>query len=445
MTTKQRRDGYLRARSRTGWVVLALLLLLFRHGASAFSLQAAQKKIFSDGSYNDTAAAVADVRSRNENGWILTVGQPGGSYTWSEQLTINVGRDFTIQGASPTVLTQIRSTYSGAIAIFVDAGAGKLFTMQDLSFSGWSATGRLMEIVGTGECFHLSNLRIEATYQNSPWLWIDDPNSVGSGDGPFGLIDNCTMSGYAAAFVRQNRSSADAQWVNNHSIAWGTRNAVFFEDINYTGAASGAPSFLTDGNQAGRIVVRHCTLKNAVVGWHGRDSGGTAGQDYKHGFLSGEVYENTYNVTRPMGVPLVLVRSGTALVWGNRLNISEGGEVATGVQLQTHCAGPNYVNCLNCSDGQPMSQPLRYPQDYPDCQQAGKPQPVRVWGNTNGQRITYGWCVGDTEFTGANREYFVSDDNGAKPAGYTPFTYPHPLNTRSLLRPTPPTNLHVVP
>src|SRR3712207_833589 len=90
--------------------------------ASAFTTDAANKKMVSDGSFGDTAAAIAAVKGKNEDGWVVTVGEPGGTYTWPNQMVINVGRDFTIQGASSTVPTTIKSTFNGPIGIWVDAG-----------------------------------------------------------------------------------------------------------------------------------------------------------------------------------------------------------------------------------------------------------------------------------------------------------------------------------
>jgi hypothetical protein len=414
--------------------------------ASAFTTDEGRKTMQSDGSYADTAAAVVAARTKAQDGWVLTVGEPGGSYTWPSQLVVDVRQDFTIQGASSANPTKINSTFAGWAGIYINAGTNKLFRMRNFSFAGWKASGRFIQIDGTGECFHLSNLQIDTAGTISVgWLWLSAAFTTG-GEGPFGLIDHCTLNGYATVWIRQNRGSPDTDCANDHRLTWGTRKSVFIEDCTFNGSSSGSPSFLTDGTQAAKLVARHNTLNNAVVGWHGRDSGGTAGADYKHGFLAGEVYNNTYNVTRGMGVPLVMIRSGTALIWGNQLNVSGAGTVSTGAQLQTLCASGDYVNCLNASDGSPMRAPLQYPADYPDRQQAGLPQPVRAWSNGNPGAIRWGWVVGDSSFTAQNREYFVSNDDSAKPAGYTPFTYPHPLQSAGQTpRPSPPTNVRVQP
>ena len=436
-----------RGASRIGvGALLSAIVLSFGTAptASAFTTDAAKKTMVSDGSFGDTAAAIAAAKGKNEDGWVLTVGEPGGTYTWPNQMVINLGRDFTIQGASSTVPTTIKSTFNGPIGIWVDAGVNKVFTMKNFHLTGWSSSGRLMEIVGTGECFRLTNLTVTQSYESTNWLWIADPSEVGKGDGPFGLIDHCTFNGYPAPFIRQNRSSSDANWPNNHKITWGTRKAVFIEDCTYNGSPTGAPSAATDGNQAGKLVVRHCTLNNASVEWHGRDSGGVPNVDFRFGFLSGEVYNNTFNATRGMGAPLVMIRSGTALVWNNTVNVSGVGTVTVGAQLQTHNTSNWHLDDVT---GAPRP-PLVYPVDHPDGQQAGLPEPVRVWGNKNGHLIRFGWAIGDSAFTQQNREYIGSDDDSARPAGYVPFTYPHPLQNAGnseTQRPSPPANVRVTP
>ena len=44
--------------------------------ASGFTTDAAKKALTSDGSYADTVAAVGAARSKGEDGWVLTVGEP---------------------------------------------------------------------------------------------------------------------------------------------------------------------------------------------------------------------------------------------------------------------------------------------------------------------------------------------------------------------------------
>jgi len=297
----------------------------------------------------------------------------------------------------------------------------------------WNVSGRWMQVEGTGEIFRILNCYIQRTTGSEFWLWTSAQGTgVNEGDGPFGLIANNEIL-YCGMFIRQNLGSPDAEWSNAYALTWGTRRAVFLEYNKIVGY--GGPSAFTDGNQAGKLVIRRNNITNTAVAWHGRDSGATTLR-CKHSFLAGEIYANTFNYTTTMTTSLVQIRGGTALVYDNGLNVTGAGSISVGAQLRAYCAGGTWGNCFNAAGCTPMTGPLTDPNDP---QLPGFPTPVRVWSNANKNAFYYNtWCAADNALTGAGSHYIVSDDNSARPPGYVAFSDPHPLNPGPT--PTAPSN-----
>ena len=406
-------------------ILIAIACATFAPSGSAFdcATQAAAKICTSDNTEGDIQAALNHIdRVIAEDDWTLVSGNPGETIALTRTLGISMSHSFTWKSATPGNRATITSSYTGGIGIYVQQRTpNKLITIQDFRMTDWDVSGRWIQVEGGGEIFRVLNCYIHRTRGSEYWLWTSTQGTgVFDGEGPFGLVANNEIL-YCGMFIRQNLGSPDAEWSNDHALVWGTRRAVFVEYNTIVGYG-GASSF-TDGNQAGKLVIRHNNVTNTLVAWHGRDSAATANR-CKHSFLAGEIYGNTFNYTTTMNAALVEIRGGTALVYENGVNVT--GSIAVGAQLQAYCAGGTWSNCYNASDCTPMSGPLRDPNDP---QLPGFPTAVRVWSNGNKEAFFYDtWGASDNSLTPSPSHYTVSDDDSAKPAGYTPFTDPHPLN-----------------
>ena len=395
-----------------------------------FNTNSASKTVSTDGSYTDTAAAVASVTRKDEDGWTVTIGSPGGSYTWPTMLDINMPHVVTIQGASSTDRPTITINATTGFGVFIAATEGKTITLKDLHFDSWKTGNGLILIFGGGDdCFRLTNL--EFTGSNSSCVWVSALGATSTKPGPYGLIDHCSIpSGGGLIFVRDNPLATPASW--HRPMSWGTKHAVYVEDCNFS-----APKPLvgvwgvSDGDNGGRIVIRHCTMQNMPLATHGADSQPLEnGQNPNHSMLQVEVMHNTFTATGPIDTFLFL-RGGTATVFDNTINRTGDGFLNTLIKPSFYRSIPGNGVC-------PVDR--TYPADYLGTQQPGSgvvdvpgqdpknPKqpwgsvPIYVWNNHINAPITYGQ-VGGSEFIQPNRDYFVDKER----PNYTEFVYPHPL------------------
>ncbi len=97
----------------------SLLLMSSVTGGFAFTANDSTKTISTDGSYSDTTNACAYVSRKNQDDWVMTVGSPGASYTWSGPVTLPIGHTFTFQGVSAFSRPTISSTTTSGFGISV--------------------------------------------------------------------------------------------------------------------------------------------------------------------------------------------------------------------------------------------------------------------------------------------------------------------------------------
>lgn len=412
-----------RVKSKAGVSVVALAVLLFSttllHGIIAND---AAKTVSSDGSISDTQAAVNYVDAKNADGWVLTVGSAGASYTWGSQLSINISHVTTIKGASATNRPTITSA-AGGTGISMGVTNGKTITIRDFIFNEWntSDSSTLFQISGSGvDCWRITNCKFN---HGAPSKIVRVGNSGGGGtltlgaEGPYGLVDNCQCGSGAGFYffeVGQN-------W--RRPMTWGTNKAFYVEDCTFTGSSI---EFLTavDSWNGARYVFRHNTLTNMFVASHGADSAGTL-----NSVLQMEVMHNTFTVSTAFDKAF-FVRGGTFVFFDNKLN---GAGYNFGVKMTYFRATPGTNTAVD----------RFYPQDYvgtmmpcsgyvgttgADPKWPSEPWgsvPAYIWGNTGNAPLQYGIANSNSGgFNAPNRDYFLTP----KP-GYTEYTYPHPLRT----------------
>lgn len=421
---------------RISYIVFGTVVqfLLFS-SAFAYSPNDTARTITSDGSLGDTQAAVNYTVAKRQDGWVLTVGQPGGAYTWGSNLTISSSNQLTIQGASPVNRPTITITVSTGAAIGLKCGDRATLVFKDVIFNEWPDVS-LFFIGGSGDdCFRLTNLKFLHT-KGIPVATIGSLEPTSAGKGPYGLIDHCEITGSGSGygfFVRENQQPEagpiPGSWMR--PMTFGTSQAVYIEDCSFTSTSFTPGRTAFDGDNGGRIVFRHNTLINQAVGTHGADSPGPI-----NSVLQTEVMHNNFTFGNQLAVDYVFfLRGGTAVVFDNNVVGGTGSEIHCITKMLFYRA----FSGLGTSN---VTLDRKYPADYVGTQQPGSGvltvkggdphYPDRPWGSVP----VYSWAnhvngpeaYGDVQSDGSGfeqlgRDYFIDQ---AKP-GYTEYAYPHPL------------------
>lgn len=414
------------------FVFVMAFALLASFYAQAYSANDSAKTISTDGSYADTTNALDYVTRKTEDGWVMTVGTAGGTYTWSTNLSFSIPQRFTLQGASsnnPPVIT-FGSSFSGSDGISFIGTANKIVTIKDLILQDVSGgpSGTFIRIYsGVGVCFRFSNIVFTNKVAANNWIIFGYPNATVT-PGPYGLVDNCKFltSGSSAygIFIYDNGSASSNSW--HTAMSWGTTNSVVIEDCVWSAATTGVGQPAIDGCAGGRVTFRNNTCTNYTLACHGRQCGGGSSM------LQMEIYNNLlhFNVMSGNQVPWAhWLRGGTQVVWSNTVSLGSGIFLSTVWRLSEECASADWAAEL-------CPAQLVYPADYPASQQAGHGVvagedglvPIYIWNNTvpstDFGEIKPAIDGGDAPFIVLNREYYTS----AMP-GYSSLTYPHPLRS----------------
>jgi hypothetical protein len=422
--------------------VVAAFLTVVATASTGYSFNAdrASQTISTDGSYADTAAAIAFVAKAKEDGWTVTIGSPGGKYTWPTMLDISIPHLVTIQGASSTNRPTITVSATSGFGVFIGATERKTITLKDLRFDSWSTANGLILIYGGGEdCFRLTNL--EFVNGNTFCVWVSAPSAPQTQPGPYGLIDHCSVpSGGTFIYIRDNPLAKPDSW--HRPMSWGTKQAVYIEDCTFT-APHPRPGVwgVTDGDTGGRFVVRHCTMVNMPLGAHGADSQPRVNEvNPNRSILQIELMHNSFTVTDALDAIFVL-RGGTATIFDNTVKGTGKGFINVMTKTLFYRSIANNGVC-------PTDRV--YPADYVGTQQPGSgvvdspgqdpKNPKEPWGSVpiyswnNRLDIHAGWGeIGGNEWVQPNRDYFI----GKERPGYKEFIYPHPLQKAAPASPKP--------
>ncbi|HEX8281202.1 MAG TPA: hypothetical protein VF551_07485, partial [Chthoniobacterales bacterium] len=303
-------------------------------------------------------------------------------------------------------------------------------------------------ISGAGDdSFRLTNLEFKGTYTHCIRI---SGTSSGPGEGPYGLIDNCSMpSGGSFIFIRDNPGANPNSW--HRPMSFGTKKAIYIEDCTFI-APAGFAGGIADGDNGARYVLRHCNMVNMGTGSHGADSQPAEnGQNPNKSILQIEMMHNSLTVDgRGMDMG-IFIRGGTANIFDNEFKAVNGGYMNCAIKLAYYRAlAGNGVVAVD----------RVHPVDYlgtqqPGCGYVGKPGqdprfPNEPWGSvpiyawSNRHPAANGYLYGDPSgFMQEKRDYFLSYDESGKRPGYTEYTYPHPLRGIASKVPAP-KNLRIV-
>lgn len=321
------------------------------------------------------------------NGDTVTMTQ--GNCTWNQGVTIPSTKGLTIDGNG--------STIAGGLQLQQNATTSSRVTNFKFSIDGSITTSGSK----TSAPFRIDHN--DFTASKSPTFIYT------MGNGP-GLIDHNTFNDPVNSEMIHNMGMGPTDatgWTD--VVTPGSWNALYLEDNSFT---NNDPTFGTAnpayfwGNSAvqsyygARTVFRHNTLQMSHIDQHG--TSGMIGSRWW------EIYENTFNTTVPNASQccFITVRAGSGVIFNNHHN----GTNLNGNSIDLYEEDTGYPALYQVGRGQNQST-----------------DPAYVWGND--AFFSVGSQTPDMVQVG--RDYFVSQ----KP-GYTPFTYPYPLDANGLPNPT---------
>lgn len=406
---------YLTTYAPARWLPAAALLLVLP-GTQAATVTAASCAL--------TAVQTA-VSSASDGDRVLV---PAGTCTWTGELNIS-NKTITLEGAG-----------SGAGGTKIVHGGGK-YTLVHVEAG--SKTGR-MDISGfwfygsadpdwwNGSAMMLygpegwKNLRVHHNVFEGNYPW-----TLKAGSYTHGLIDHNTFKGKAFGIMLYGKGAAD--WVA--PLTLGTADFFFIEDNVFDWqdfyGSTGVPAM--DMDSGGRQVFRRNTLKYGF--WETHDmarSGLVSANAY-------EIYQNTFTTTTNKWKGLD-ISAGTGVVWGNAFT----GDFTYPIgAIDYKSFDPRSVRLCDGTDPADQNVPgesgWRCQYQIGSMSEGSKAYgyPLYVWGNTLNGSTTTMQCTAGCQHVKSGRDY-INNGTTAKP-GYTPYTYPHPLQSSGL--PPPPSNL----
>jgi hypothetical protein len=387
---------------------------------------------------------------------ILLVTVPPGHCTWATQLSVGEsGWPVTVQGAGDGQ-TFIDATSQGGTN-------GNPFIQLQYSarLTGFNFTCGFMQVIG-------SEWRVDHntfTCGQADWssfataIFPSNTNKQAFGVNPLtsqlkGLVDNNHFNNQRVIVYRAALGAGSApppaapslpeeqgSTLYSDPLGLGTDNAVYIEDNVFT-ADNPAAINMMDCQHAGEYVLRFNTINNVYPEAH-------TARAYARACRKWEIYNNTFTGTA--STHIFLIRGGTGVFFNNTYTGIFGNPGNTaGVIDNVRSVFSDGVNSFGlCNGTQPWdgNQNAQGP-GWPCLDQIGRGQdatgpfnsspppytpqpqtsdPAYFWNNKiNGSDLTI--FVNDAASAMVlhqGRDYFLSPST-AKP-GYTPYTYPHPL------------------
>lgn len=238
---------------------------------------------------------------------------PEGTATWTACVTVT-GKFITIQGAGIDKTTIVGGDYAPSSTrpthrVFeITAKPGGLTRLTRLTIDGGTGAKDtynkgMISLGGDSTTWRVDHLRVRATRTCAMHV---------SASG--GVIDHNTfvLVGWIFGIYGFNGggSYGDAAWAEATDLGTGNR-AFFIEDNVFETTER---SFALDGWKGQRVVVRHNTFKNALIGNHGTESSGRL-----RGARSFEIYDNVIQYTGTNWPDAISFRSGTGVVFDNQI------------------------------------------------------------------------------------------------------------------------------
>jgi hypothetical protein len=360
--------------------------------------------------------------------------QGGGTYAVSSAYADN--------GTWPLHIT-FSGLASGASGISIaNTTAGSFVRVTGINFTGTTEGG----LGGTGAISIGSTNRADFRVDNCKFnvsgnILAHNASYYG------GLVDHiyaerntCDESNTITAHDFSGDDYGDAAFTN--AVDFGSSHFLFVEDSVFkkTGCTDGTNStYCMDAQAGGRYVFRNNYVYDQMVVWHGTETGAPQRGGYVF-----EIYDNEFEFSLYPEWPYhtaVYCRGGTCLVYDNSFS-GYGALWKTGVK-RSHTSYARYGSADGTKDWD-GNWGGDYPTGYPVLDQPGRgtcasstladvqPQQeskCHLWGNT--LTNTGGPTHNDADYVVDGRDYEYNTGASATLAGYTAYTYPHPLQSGS--------------
>ena len=302
---------------------------------------------------SDVSAVIKGPLHTAVNGDTIII--PAGTCTWTSNLSISVAITLTGSGTANSgpstfgvgTLNTIIVDNAGSSAPLIAASAiayGQTFTLALLDIEPNSASTALyspISVAGTCAAGGCPNIRVSNIGFGLTTHWNESGNGAPAdwmirADNVFGVIDHCTLpTGSAVELLNANLSAylgvggyGDNSWAQPDSFGGG--NVLYMEnnvvttnqsvndcDVNPTGGGIGGCRIAGRFNQ----ITGANGFFSAFYG-HGLDTDGRP-----QGIRQIEAYGNTVNCNQSSGCNygMATFRSGTGLIFGNTMTVSNGG------------------------------------------------------------------------------------------------------------------------
>lgn len=259
---------------------------------------------------------------------------PAGTAIWTSTLVVN--KAVTIQGDGITTGNpDIGYTWAGGTTIMdgvpnaagdhpilqVQLVSGKQTRISGLKFMPGAPTqthyNGITQVAGLNNC---NNNAARLVWDNCDFGAVHGVAIFTSN--VLGVISKCVFNpgGNIPIYIyHENWGGApysDGSW--HDSVAFGTEKFLFIEDCNLEYPA-GITYATTDAYRGARYVIRKCRVNRAWVEMHGSDSGGRA-----RGTRAVELYDCVFDGTGATTNYVLNIRSGTAVITGNRVQNFSG-------------------------------------------------------------------------------------------------------------------------
>jgi len=189
---------------------------------------------------------------------------------------------------------------------------GKGFRVANIYYSGAPTTYQAFLVVrGSSKSWRIDHITFD----------INDRALLVYGE-TYGLLDHCNGYSHSQfANVAENTNGSgggNSSWIKGSAL--GSADAVYLEDnnIEYVNQGGEEMMMFCDGDQGGRIVVRHNILKNHYLGGHDASSNNRSVLQY-------EMYDNFLETTYTSSEDLIAHRGGTGVIFNNDMYMSVDG------------------------------------------------------------------------------------------------------------------------
>ncbi len=257
--------------------------------------------------------AAVDAALAASGGTVRIPDPASGACVWTAPVEIDARRPIRVEGQGEAT-TRIRVASSSAFE--VNGVAGVAWSISHLSIEDGPCSGAcdaIIAIGGRGDRFRVHHLSFTTSGEFVRLIRTHAHT--------YGLVDHITVRGTTPSeFITVDWDNWP-EW--KRPVELGSAEAVYVEDcdIAFSGSWEGRPF---DGENGGRMVVRHNRLQNQMLGSHGFDTG------YGSSIFSMVAYQNEFVFddgasawTSKTWGRFAHLRGGTGIVYDNTFRVGE--------------------------------------------------------------------------------------------------------------------------